>query len=243
LQWNITKVCNIIFSHVWLSAGWNGEYRMVFYGSLYLGLSYGFVDESFQVWLKSEVNGTVWGKQCIFAPTSFLSSHVSKEDKGVGQNTSYIHFLTSVICKEVSLWLFAVYRKSKGGCEVGPTSAQYTSAAAHLFGWRTYHPSWHWCCLYIVAAVSVCSRHKLQVSSLLLIEVCHPKFYITHFLCYCNTFTEDQNLLVVQYSFVFVVRPSKPVGGLTVDKRKYCATVWFWSFVMGHLHICTHVNT
>jgi len=137
------------------------------------------------------------------------------------------------MCKEVSLWLFAVYRKSKGGCEVGPTSAQYASAAAHLFGWRTYHPSWHWCCLHIVAAVPVCSRHKLQVSSLLLIEVCHCKFYITHFLCYRSTFTEDQNLLVVQYLFVFVVRPLKPFGGLTVNEHKYSDTSanewpWFW---------------
>ena len=114
----------------------------------------------------------------------------------------------------MSLSLFAVYRKSKGGCEVGPTSAQYTSAAAHLFGRRTYHSSRHWCCLYIVAAVSVCSRHTLQVSSLLLMEVCHRKFYITHFLCNCSIFTRDQNLLVIWSLFVFVVRRSKPVGGL-----------------------------
>ena len=143
----------------------------------------------------------MWGNRCIFAPTNFVSSYVSREDKGVGQNTSYVNFLPWILCKEVSLSLFAVYRKSKGGCEVGPTSTQYTSAAAHLFGWRTYHPSWHWCCLYIVAAVSVCSRRKLQVSSLLLIEACHHNFYITRFLCYCSTFTNDQNLRVVRYSF------------------------------------------
>jgi hypothetical protein len=129
--------------------------------------------------------------------------------------------------------LFAVYRKSKGGCEVGPTSSQYTSAAAHLFGWRTYHSSRHWCCLYIVAAVSVCSRHKLQVSSLLLIKLCHRKFYITHFLCNCSTFTKEQNLLVAQCLFVFVIRPSKPVGSLNGDQQEFYATIWFSSLVMG----------
>jgi len=107
------------------------------------------------------------------------------------QIISGINFLFRIICKEVSLSLFAVYRKGKGGREVGPTSAQYTSAATHLSGWRTYHSSRHWCCLYVVAAVSVCSRHKLQVSSLLLIKVCHRKFYIIHFLCNCSTLTMD----------------------------------------------------
>jgi hypothetical protein len=105
-----------------------------------------------------------------------------KIEELAGTLTSCINFLFWIICKEVSLLVFAVYRKSKGGCEVDPTSAQYTSAATHLFGWRTYHPGWHWCCLYIVATVSVCSRHKLQVSSVLLIEVCHRKFYITLWL-------------------------------------------------------------
>ena len=60
---------------------------MVFYESLYWGVSYEFVDDSFQVWLKSEVTGTVFGNQCIFAPTNFISSYISKENKGVGWNT------------------------------------------------------------------------------------------------------------------------------------------------------------
>jgi hypothetical protein len=56
---------------------------MVLYESLYWGVSFGFVDESFQVWLKLEVRGN----QCVSAHTNFHSSYVSKENKGVSWNT------------------------------------------------------------------------------------------------------------------------------------------------------------
>lgn len=74
---------------------------------------------------------------------------------------------------ETCNFCFTVYRESEAGCEGCLAGPQYSLVATYIFGRRTHHFGRHWSCLYIVAAVSVRSRSKLQVS---LFTMCRIQF-------------------------------------------------------------------